>query len=74
MGDHKGFTTVLRGYDAGEVDAMLRRVQEALASADPAARASVRAALDHVAFSVRMRGYDRTQVDEYLRKAVDRLA
>ncbi len=74
VGDHKGFTVVLRGYDTGEVDAMLRRIQKALASTDPTIRASVRAQLDHPAFQVRLRGYDRIEVDEYLRKAVDRLA
>jgi DivIVA domain-containing protein len=74
MGDHKGFTVVLRGYDPGEVDAMLARIKTALASADPAMRASVRTELDHPEFHIRLRGYDRVQVDDYLRKAVDRLA
>jgi DivIVA domain-containing protein len=74
MGDHKGFTVVLRGYDTGEVDAMLNRIQEALASADPAVRASVRTALDHPVFRVRLRGYNRIEVDDHLRKAIDRLA
>ncbi|HZM84834.1 MAG TPA: DivIVA domain-containing protein [Candidatus Limnocylindrales bacterium] len=74
MGDHKGFTVVLRGYDTGEVDAMLKRIKGALASADPATRASVRAELDHPVFHVRLRGYNRIEVDDYLRKAVDRLA
>jgi DivIVA domain-containing protein len=74
MGDHMGFTTVLRGYDPAEVDAMLKRVKAALASADPAMRASVRAELDRVTFPVRLRGYDRAEVDEHLRKLVDRLA
>jgi DivIVA domain-containing protein len=74
VGDHKGFTVVLRGYDTGEVDAMLKRVKDALASPDPAARASVRAELDHFVFHVRLRGYDRMEVDKYLRQAVDKLA
>ncbi|HEX6685959.1 MAG TPA: DivIVA domain-containing protein [Candidatus Limnocylindrales bacterium] len=74
MGDHKGFTVVLRGYDTGEVDAMLKRIQSALASTDPAARASVRKQLDHPAFNARLRGYDRSEVDDYLRRAIDRLA
>jgi len=73
MGDHKGFTVVLRGYDTGEVHAMLKRIHMALGSADPAMRASVRTELDHAAFRIRMRGYDRTEVDDYLRKAIDRL-
>jgi DivIVA domain-containing protein len=74
VGDHKGFTVVLRGYDTAEVDAMLRRVQQALASPDPATRASVRSALNEPAFRIRLRGYDRNEVDDYLRRAVDRLA
>lgn len=74
VGDHKGFTVVLRGYDTGEVEAILKRIQNALASADPAMRASVRMELDHPTFHIRLRGYDRIEVDEYLRKAVDRLA
>jgi DivIVA domain-containing protein len=74
VGDHKGFTVVLRGYDTGEVDAMLKQVQKALASADPASRASVRTQLDHPEFHIRLRGYDRIEVDDYLRKAIDRLA
>lgn len=74
MGDHKGFAVVLRGYDTAEVDAMLKRIKTALASADPAVRASVRTELDHPAFRIRVRGYDRIEVDDYLRKAVDRLA
>ena len=74
VGDHKGFPVVLRGYGIGEVDAVLKRLKEALASADPAVRASMGRELDRAAFQVRLRGYDRAQVDEYLRKAVDRLA
>ena len=74
MGDHKGFTVVLRGYDTAEVDAALKRLRIALASADPAVRASMRTELGHAAFPIRLRGYDRIEVDEYLRKAVDRLA
>jgi DivIVA domain-containing protein len=74
MGDHQGFTVVLRGYDPEEVDAVLRRVKAALASTDPAMRAAVRTELDQPGFRVRMRGYDRSEVDDYLRKAFDRLA
>ena len=64
---------MLRGYDTAEVDAMLKRVQNALASVDPRTRASVRAELEHLVFRVRPRGYDRTEVDDYFRKAIDRL-
>jgi DivIVA domain-containing protein len=74
VGDHQGFTVVLRGYDSAEVDAMLDRIRTALASADPAMRASVRTELNDPAFSVRLRGYDRHQVDDYVRRAIDRLA
>ena len=74
MGDHKGFTVVLRGYDTAEVDAMLKRVKKALASADPAVRASARTELDRTLFQIRLRGYDRVEVDDYLRKIIDRLA
>jgi DivIVA domain-containing protein len=74
VGDHQGFTTVLRGYDVSEVDAMLERIRIALASTDAELRASVRAELTDPPFSVRVRGYDRSEVDDYLRRAVDRLA
>jgi DivIVA domain-containing protein len=74
VGDHKGFTVVLRGYDVAEVDSMLERIQKAVASTDHALRASVRGERNNPAFNVRLRGYDRIAVDEYLRQAVDRLA
>ena len=69
-----GFTVVLRGYDPAEVDAMMQRLREALASTDPALRAAVRTQLNNPGFRVRFRGYDRVQVDEYFRRAIDRLA
>jgi len=74
VGDHQGFTVVLRGYDVATVDAMLERVRRAIASTDAAVRASVRGELNHPALPVRLRGYDRAEVDEYLRRAIDRLA
>jgi DivIVA domain-containing protein len=74
VGDHKGFTFVLRGYDPLAVDAMLDRLRTALASTDPAVRASMRAELAAPEFPRRVRGYDRAEVDEYLRRAIDRLA
>jgi len=74
MGDHQGFTVVLRGYDVDEVDAMLERIRTAMASTDGAVRASVRASLNSPELSVRVRGYDRAEVDAYLRRAIDRLA
>jgi len=74
VGDHKGFAVVLRGYDTAEVDAMLKRVRTALASADPALRTAVRAELNDPGFPVRLRGYARNEVDAYLRSFIDRLA
>ena len=74
MGDHMGFTVVLRGYDLAEVDTLIERVRSALASTDPALRASVRAELSSPALRVRLRGYDRGEVDDYLGRAIDRLA
>jgi DivIVA domain-containing protein len=74
VGDHQGFTVVLRGYDVTEVDAMLERIRAAMNSTDAALRASVRADLNGPGLSVRVRGYDRAEVDDYLRRAIDRLA
>jgi DivIVA domain-containing protein len=74
VGDHQGFTVVLRGYDTREVDALLERIQQALASTDPAMRASVRTEVNAAALRIRLRGYDRAQVDDYLLRAIDRLA
>ena len=74
VGDHKGFTVVLQGYDIAEVDTVLERIRKAVASTDRAFRASVRGELNHPALRVRLRGYDRIEVDDYLRRAIDRLA
>ncbi len=74
MGDHQGFTVVLRGYDKGEVDALLGRVEKALASTDQALRAAMRADVQHPTLRVTFRGYDRVEVDAYLHRALDRLA
>jgi DivIVA domain-containing protein len=74
MGDHKGFTVVLRGYDPAEVDAVLERIREGLASVDRAERTAIREQLNDCTFRVRLRGYDRVEVDEYLRRAIDQLA
>jgi DivIVA domain-containing protein len=73
MGDHQGFTVVLRGYDTAEVDAMLERIRAARVSLDGADRSALRQELTSRTFLVRLRGYDRAQVDEYLRRALDRL-
>jgi len=74
VGDHQGFTIVLRGYDTAEVDAMLERIRKARVSTDGEIRVALRQELSRCAFPVRLRGYDRSEVDEYLRRAVDRLA
>jgi DivIVA domain-containing protein len=74
VGDHKGFAVVVRGYDVGEVDAIMERIHQATASTDGILRAAVRAELTKAELSVRLRGYDRVAVDDYLRRAVDRLA
>jgi DivIVA domain-containing protein len=68
------FTVVLRGYDIAEVDAVVQRAHEALASDSPAMRTSAREELRQIAFRVRFHGYDRMQVDEYLRRAAALLA
>lgn len=73
MGDHQGFTIVLRGYDIAEVEAMMDRLRQALASTDHAQRAAVRAELTNRTLRRRLRGYDQRQVDEYFRRAIDRL-
>jgi DivIVA domain-containing protein len=74
VGDHRGFTIVLRGYDVDEVNALLERIRQAVASTDRAFRGSVRDDLNQPTLGVRLRGYDRTEVDDYLRRAIDRLA
>src|SRR4051794_40452384 len=67
------FLVVLRGYDRAKVDAVVRRVDDALESDSPEVRASARDLLRDCAFPVNLRGYDRAQVDEYLRQATSRL-
>jgi DivIVA domain-containing protein len=74
VGDHQGFSIVLRGYDIGEVEEAMERVRAARVSLDPVFRATVRRELTNRSFRIRLRGYDRAQVDEYFRQAVDRLA
>jgi hypothetical protein len=72
-GDHVEFLTVLRGYEPGRVDNLLRRAGDALLSGDPARRAEARAALEDPDLVVVLRGYDRAQVDAHLRKLRGRL-
>ncbi|WP_432824206.1 hypothetical protein [Dactylosporangium sp. CA-092794] len=72
-GDRPDFVTVLRGYEPGRVDHLLRLAADALLSGDPAQRAEARAALDRPDLAVALRGYDRAQVDAHLRKLCARL-
>jgi len=66
--DRQGFTVVLRGYDVGAVDQLMRAGQEALMQQDPvkAAQASAAIAAFRASPVVKLRGYDREQVDAYL--------
>ncbi|GAA3749917.1 hypothetical protein GCM10022225_37750 [Plantactinospora mayteni] len=63
----------LRGYDRDEVDELIRRGNDALASGSPAERAAVAEQLRRPVFTVRLRGYDRTQVESHLGHLVSRL-
>jgi hypothetical protein len=72
-GENPGFVVVLRGYEPGRVDNLVRRAQDALLSGDPAERAQVRAALEHPDLVVVLRGYDRAQVESHLRRLAARL-
>lgn len=63
------FLITLRGYDRGQVDALLARIQTALNSADPAVRSQVLAELDQVSLKRVMRGYDSQEVDAHLEQA-----
>jgi DivIVA domain-containing protein len=68
------FTVVLRGYDRDQVDALVRRASDALASTDQRLRSSAREALAEPTLLVGMRGYDRGQVDHYLGRLAQALA
>jgi hypothetical protein len=56
------FSVVLRGYDRGRVDDLVKRAQQALLGDRPDLRASVARELG-LPIPVRLRGYDRRQVD-----------
>ncbi|GAA3290122.1 hypothetical protein Dvina_26850 [Dactylosporangium vinaceum] len=72
-GPDPGFATVLRGYEPGRVDNLVRRAGDALLSGDPAERAAVRAALAEPDLVVVPRGYDRAEVERHLRRLQARL-
>ncbi len=68
------FDVVLRGYDRGEVDALVAQVGEALREgADPALRERVRRELSTVSLRIALRGYDRSQVEILVQHALARL-
>jgi DivIVA domain-containing protein len=67
------FTHVLRGYDPDEVNDLIRRANQALASPDPVHRAEVERQLRQPSLRVSLRGYDRMQVEERLAILADQL-
>jgi predicted HAD superfamily Cof-like phosphohydrolase len=67
------FTFVLRGYDSGQVNDLIRRANLALASPDPAHRAEVERQLRRPGLRISLRGYDRSQVAERLATLADQL-
>jgi hypothetical protein len=60
------FSVVLRGYDRGHVDGLLRRAHDALLANRPDLRAAAVHELGQP-IPVRLRGYDRVQVDNLVR-------
>jgi DivIVA domain-containing protein len=74
VGVDAGFTMVMRGYDVAAVDAVVQRARVALASDDPAVRASAREELRQVSFPIRFRGYDQEEVRDYLGRTNAHLA
>jgi hypothetical protein len=69
-----GFAVVLRGCDRGQVDDLLQRASEALASNRPELRAALAQALREPPLRVRLRGYDRVEVDLVLAQVGQMLA
>jgi DivIVA domain-containing protein len=67
------FLIVLRGYAMDEVDALVRTVNRALASGDPAVRDAAANALRNTALRTTFRGYDRAQVDAWRETTAARL-
>ncbi|GIH20798.1 hypothetical protein Raf01_89700 [Rugosimonospora africana] len=56
----------LRGYAVDEVDALVERAEEALATRDTVLRWNVRDALRTANFNTSLRGYNRRQVAMFL--------
>ena len=62
------FAITFHGYDRAQVDAFVKKTNEALESNDPNRHASATADAQAVTFRVTLRGYDRKDVDHYLRR------
>jgi DivIVA domain-containing protein len=67
------FRMARRGYDTGEVDRLLDRIEAAVASTDPAVRRSLAAEIRAATFRVGHRGYDVGDVDRFLDGLADQL-
>ncbi|TDD69943.1 DivIVA domain-containing protein [Actinomadura darangshiensis] len=60
---------VMRGYDRGQVDALLKRISQALGGGPPISADEVR----QVRFTIVLRGYEHRAVDELLRECIREL-
>ncbi|HYN93332.1 MAG TPA: DivIVA domain-containing protein [Pilimelia sp.] len=67
------FLVALRGYDMAQVDAVLTRADDALASGSEALRATAREELQSVQFRQRFRGYARHEVDRAVGQRLQQL-
>jgi hypothetical protein len=65
---------MMRGYDMAEVDRILARAAQALASADPQLRSAIRHELQTARFRERLRGYARHQVDRRIEQLARELS
>ncbi|GAA2581988.1 hypothetical protein GCM10010435_69470 [Winogradskya consettensis] len=68
------FLIAMRGYDIRQVDRLLARADEAIASGSEDQRDSAREALTNPEFTQRLRGYARIEVDEAIRDRLTKLA
>ncbi len=68
-----GFMVAMRGYDMAQVDRLLARAEQALASADPHLRSTVGQELQTAHFRDRLRGYARHQVDHKIEHLIQEL-
>ncbi|MGX6607048.1 DivIVA domain-containing protein [Micromonosporaceae bacterium Da 78-11] len=67
------FMTALRGYDMAQVEALLKHVDDALASGSEAHRATAREMIEAVQFRQRFRGYARHEVDQAVKERLQQL-